>query len=86
MSTFQAPGNIRLGLRRPEKTHVKKAHSLTPPHPTSGSGAGGWSLTDSIEDVGHLVVLFGRGFHEQQPLALCKLLPFLEEVTVESPH
>ena len=56
------------------------------PHPTSGSGAGGWSLTDGVEDVGHLVVAFGRGFHEQQPLALCKLLPFLEEVTVESPH
>ena len=56
------------------------------PHPTSGSGAGGWSLTDGVEDVGHLVVAFGGGFHEQQPLALCKLLPFLEEVTVESPH
>lgn len=37
------------------------------------------SLTNSVEDLRHLVVLLGRGFHEKQAFALCKFLPFLKE-------
>lgn len=36
-------------------------------------------LTNGVEDLGYLVVQLGRGFHEQQAFALCKLFSFLKE-------
>lgn len=75
-----APRDVLLGPRT-RKRRPDGAGPVVGPHPGS---PGGLSLTDCAEDLGHLVVQPGRCFHEQQPLALCKLLPLLKETATKS--